>query len=592
MATDFMGSREIPPKKLLTILFLAVVGCAFAFALLLASGVYWVASLRADAQAAQRLDPPPRANPRQFASARVETTTAIETPKTFHKNAILAERNNAPAAGDDIFTELFIPNLEITLDSGEYNKLRRNQREYVRATVREGRHVYTNVAIRLKGAVGSFRPLDDLPSLTVNFDKFAEGQTFHGLKKIHLNGSVQDRSLLEEKISRELFDAAGVPVPRSGHAQVTLNRRQLGLYVLVEGVNKQFLKRYFKDAGGNVYEGHSGSEVTQKMPTNSGDEPNDRSKLEALARAARQPDLALRLGSLKQELDVDRFLSFMALEMILSHWDGYTLHRNNFRIFHDRTADRMVFIPQGMDQMLNNPGSSVIPQNAAGLVARAVLEVPELRERYEARIAEIATNVFRYDAITDRIYEVSAQIQATLAENNPDAVASHAAQAEALRRRVRKRANYLKRFVVPPVSFDKLGIATLTSWQPQVDVGDAVPNQDRDEHGNTLLHIATTNFCTASWRTTARLEPGRYQFTARIRTRGVVLNPGDPRAGAGLRISRHREGQRNAGDNEWTPITFNFEVTPEKPEVELVCELRADAGEIWYDLNSLKLKRL
>jgi hypothetical protein len=26
--------------------------------------------------------------------------------------------------------------------------------------------------------------------------------------------------------------------------------------------------------------------------------------------------------------------------------------------------------------------------------------------------------------------------------------------------------------------------------------------------------------------------------------------------------------------------------------IELVCELRADKGAIWYDLNSLRLKRL
>lgn len=243
--------------------------------------------------------------------------------------------------------------------------------------------------------------------------------------------------------------------------------------------------------------------------------------------------------------------------------------------------------------MFNNPGASVIPQQqAVGLVSRSVLEVPELRKRYEARIGEITTNVFRLDAITDRIYEIATQVQAALAESNPDAAASHAAQAEALRRRVRTRSNYLKKFIMPDVSFDKLGIATLSAWQPQIDLGEAVPTRQRDEEGNTLLHIATKTGCTASWRTMAILEPGRYQFAARIKTKGVVLNADDARAGAGLRISRHREGQKNAGDNDWTPITFEFEVTPEKPEVELICELRADAGEIWYDVNSLKLTRL
>ena len=89
-----------------------------------------------------------------------------------------------------------------------------------------------------------------------------------------------------------------------------------------------------------------------------------------------------------------------------------------------------------------------------------------------------------------------------------------------------------------------------------------------------------------------KLPPGQYSLEAQIMTRGVVLYEGDPRSGAGLRVSRHRQGQPNAGDSDWKPISFEFEVEPEQSEVELICELRAERGEIWYDLNSLKLKRL
>ena len=91
---------------------------------------------------------------------------------------------------------------------------------------------------------------------------------------------------------------------------------------------------------------------------------------------------------------------------------------------------------------------------------------------------------------------------------------------------------------------------------------------------------------------TSKLQPGKYQLEARVKTRGVVFDSTDPRAGAGLRVSGHREGQKNAGDSDWKTISFEFEVTPEKPDVELVCELRANAGEILYDSSSIQLKRL
>src|SRR5687768_15598414 len=430
-----MATSNPSAGKLLKIALIGVIVFTFAFVLLVAGVIQLIGSIRANAQ------PNPRGveNPPIFL-AQGPLPPPFKVPKNFEKNAILAGKYQKANPGDDIFVDLAIPKIQIDLESSEYNKLRRNARQYALATIREGDKVYTNVSIKLKGSVGSFRQIDDEPSFTINFDKLAEGQTFHGLKKIHLNASPQDRSYLEEKISRELFDAAGVPVPRAGHAVVKLNNREMGMYVLVEGVNKQFLKRYFDDAGGNVYDGHSGSEVDRGMPTNSGDNPRDKSRLLALGKAAHEPDLAVRLQALEKTLDIDRFLSFMAMEMILWHWDGYTMHRNNFRVFHDRSKDRMVFIPQGMDQMLNKRDKSVMPQQPGGLVARSVLEIPELRQRYRVRVAEIATNIFKPEVIASRIYEVSTKVQAALAEMDPKMADANAAQANTLRRRIRERA--------------------------------------------------------------------------------------------------------------------------------------------------------
>jgi spore coat protein CotH len=165
-------------------------------------------------------------------------------------DAPIRKENKKPPPAQDIFTEGHIPALRLEINGQGMDSLRRSPRVYVPATVREGTMVYTNVAIHLKGGPGSFRKLDDYPAFTLNFDRFAEGQRFHGLKKIHLNNSVQDRTYLSEKISRELFEAAGVRAPRAGHATVTLNGSVLGLYVLVEGVNKQFLGRYLRTPPG------------------------------------------------------------------------------------------------------------------------------------------------------------------------------------------------------------------------------------------------------------------------------------------------------------------------------------------------------
>src|SRR5438105_2686557 len=148
-------------------------------------------------------------------------------------------KSTKPAASEDLFSDkAAIPHLSLEIAPEGMEMLRHYEfdinevmeRTNVLATVREGQKVYTNVAVHLKGHLGSFRPVDSKPALTLNFDKDAKGQRFHGLQKIHLNNSVQDYSYLSEQISRELFLRAGIPTPRASHATVELNGRALGLF--------------------------------------------------------------------------------------------------------------------------------------------------------------------------------------------------------------------------------------------------------------------------------------------------------------------------------------------------------------------------
>src|SRR6185503_13179876 len=100
--------------------------------------------------------------------------------------------------------------------------------------------------------------------------------------------------------------------------------RDMGLYVLKEGFDGVFLKHFFKDNTGVLYEGPFLGDVDQNLPIKSNFDPNDKEieklKAKALARnkeladAAREPNVARRMEKLEKILDVDRFLTFMALE--------------------------------------------------------------------------------------------------------------------------------------------------------------------------------------------------------------------------------------------------------------------------------------
>src|ERR1051325_1881901 len=182
------------------------------------------------------------------------------------------------ASSDDLFTNAIIRRVSIEISDDGMNTLRRyhwrrggdtSDRVSVSATVRERGAVYTNVAVHLKGAAGSFRPVDGKPALTLNFAKWAEGQRFHGLQKLSLNNSVQDPAYISEKLCRELYNRAGVPMPRADYAMVELNGRDLGLYVLCEGWDKTFLKRYFKNTQGNFYDPGLAADLSTTLPVTS-----------------------------------------------------------------------------------------------------------------------------------------------------------------------------------------------------------------------------------------------------------------------------------------------------------------------------------
>ncbi len=316
------------------------------------------------------------------------------------------------------------------------------ERPSVAATVDDGHTVYSNVWLHPKGSAGSFRRFDEKPALTLDFSKATPRREFAGFRKISLNNSAQDPSYASEIIARELFAAAGIPVPGASHATAIVNGRDLGLFVMTEGWGKPFLRRHFTDVGGNLYDGGFCRDIDDGIEVNSGDDPDDHSDLEGLlAAAAAEP--AGRMERMGRVLDVDRFVRMAALETLVCHWDGYTMNRNNYRVFHDRAAGRMVFMPHGMDQMFgiqrSTPSAPIVP-HWRGLVARAVLTLPEGRRRYLGELATLHTNLVLPDTLTRRVAELTARLRPTLAAYGPDFVERQEAAARRLSQRIVARA--------------------------------------------------------------------------------------------------------------------------------------------------------
>ena len=426
--------------------------------------------------------------------------------------------------GAEIFDEPTVLDFNVRLAKTNLNALRQNPREYTPATVMVDGRAYMDVGVKLKGAAGSFRDVDDLPAMTLHFSKWADGRRVYGLRRLHLNNSVQDGARMSEYLGSELFRAAGVPTPRVAWATVRINDRKLGLYVLKEAFETEFLRTFFDDATGNLYDGGFLRDIDQDLNQESGRGSKDRADLKALMAAAKDPDRAKRWERLQKLLDVDCFTTYAALSVMLADWDGYLLNRNNYRIYFRPDDGRAVFMPHGMDQLFQRSHMEMDP-NWTGSVAWSLFDTPQGQKLYEERCREVFTNIFRLERMTNTI----ARVTEVLRKVDPNIVyrASDFTDAVESRYRALLRDHIIK---PPPPPVLVRASANTPSGKPreglyppqwrQQDGGDARMEGPLSVDGRRILKIAADGESTASWRGAIELKEGRYRFEGWVRTEG------------------------------------------------------------------------
>jgi hypothetical protein len=501
-----------------------------------------------------------------------------------------------------LFNSATIPLLRLEIASQGMGQLRRTDgnprgrtdRPEVSGILRDGTNVFTDVQIHLKGAAGSFRPIDSKPAFTLNFSKKNKGQRFHGLDKISLNNSVQDPSYHAEQISREFFRKAGVPAPRARNVLLELNGRKLGVYVLTEGWTRQFLKDNFQDPNGVLFDGGFSRDINEELNVNVGSEPADYAALQKLIQASTDPDPARRIKSLEFLLDLDRFYKLIALEVLTAHWDGYAMNRNNYRVYVD-TAGRATFLPHGMDQMFgvwsSTPTSPITP-SMRGIVARAAMSGRDGRERYMKTLSTLYTNFYDTNWFTKRLQELSGQLRPALQQHYPNAIRSHEAATRDLIARINLRSESIREQLssirFSPLTFEGTNSVTLTNgWKSHIQFGNpAVINSSRE------LSISLNGPSIVALRQLVLLEPGRYQFTFLGKLENVRLNPSDSRTGVGPRISGDRFSRAHQGSTrDFVPMTHNFEVE-QFGDRELIIEMRATSGRLIVQPESIRVVKV
>ena len=497
-----------------------------------------------------------------------------------------------PDVSDDALFAGFVPKIELIISPENIDRLAKDPRNFVECSIKEfGGVTLDKCSVKLKGSAGSFRQINDpRPGFSLRTDKVKKGQEFRGVGKFQLNNFAQDGTMLHEQLAGELARKAFVPASRCTHAYVLMNGKVLGTYLLKEGFNEEFLKYFFKDTRGHLYDGGFVSEVNPNTECDRGN-PNDKARLLELIAACNEPKPDVRLARLDKVLDIDAHFRHIFVETVLTHWDGYSFNRNNYRFYEDPASGRFHFILHGMDQTWGDTRWYVFRQPNS-MVANALWSDKAMRERFRAQCFLVWEKAIKPVDWPRRAEQVAGELKSKLRAYDKAESAAFEGRGRDAANQIRARLDGVKAQMEDALRLrNPGGKATLGkyAWGPSSDKGDT---QEASFGGRDCLALKVGPNGGGDFRLQLALSPGRYRLEGKIQYKAVKAGDGEAK-GLRLRTSGAPADPKNppaVGDGTWKSFAHEFTVADAEPI--LVAELRGAAGEAWVDRNSLTLTRL
>lgn len=212
-----------------------------------------------------------------------------------------------------------------------------------------------DIGVRLKGESSYEFTKGKKKSFKLDFNCFVRKQKHCGVTRINLNNNYKDPSLMREKITLDMLTNEGLPTPRSAYAKVYLNNEYWGLYLMVEGINKDFLKRNFNNASGNLYFGEpngtlvklaSSTDYARNYRKKNNKKQNDWSDLihfiSVVNSANSEQNQDTNLDSI---FNLDDCLKTWAINNLLVNVDAYNMmYPHNYFLYTDSVSGKMQWI--------------------------------------------------------------------------------------------------------------------------------------------------------------------------------------------------------------------------------------------------------
>ena len=321
---------------------------------------------------------------------------------------------------DPFFDGSVLQDIFLTINSRDWTSLKEHftDNTYYPADFKWNGQTVRNIGIRSRGT-GSRSGVK--PGLRLDFDKYTTDQKFLGLKSFILRNNIQDPSGMRERLSMQLFKRLGMVAEREAHARLYINTVYVGLFTIVESLDKTFLSKNLAQDSGHLYEyafdnaaesvfnfGYPGADAALYVPVPFKPETLESDPqgevIERLFWTANVASDAVWRTSIEEFLEMTKFIRHLAIENFLAEEDGLTgdYGPNNFYFYRFVNTNKFVFLPWDKSNTFWETVSYSILRNIEDgadnkrnkLVVRALKDT-DLRELWLSTILECADSIMQ-----------------------------------------------------------------------------------------------------------------------------------------------------------------------------------------------------
>ena len=168
---------------------------------------------------------------------------------------------------------------------------------------------------------------------------FHKDRPYHGMTAATVLFEGNERSLLVEALSYDLYRRAGNAAPLAEFVRLWVDGRMVGYQLLVERPNKSFLRRHNVETKGNLYKlrwfGQGIVGQHKKLTHTQTGHEDLVAVIALLTNTKNNPDE--QWAVIQKHFDVDQVATHFAVNMVLAHWDGFF---NNYYTYHDTQTDK------------------------------------------------------------------------------------------------------------------------------------------------------------------------------------------------------------------------------------------------------------